>query len=100
MMFHPCDDHLIARPNVFLPEAVGRQVNRLGGSPDEDDLSRGSGSEEAGNRQPSLLVESCGLVAQFMHTPMNIGARVIIKSGHRVQDGPRLLGRCRIIKVN
>src|SRR5271165_5457557 len=35
-----------------------------------------------------------------MHTPVHVRAGPLVETGHRVQNGPRLLGRRRVVEVN
>ena len=85
------DDDLVPRLETRPEEAVGNQVDALGGAADEDDLGAVAGADELANAAPGALVRERGPLAEQVHAAVDVGIVLGVVPGHGVDDGSRFL---------
>ena len=99
VVLHLGDQHLVALAERVAPQAGGREVQPLGGAPDEDDLLRGLRGEEGRHPRPRLLVLPGGPFRQDMDAAVDIRVAGLVHPVHGVEHRPRLLGARRVVQV-
>ena len=94
------DDHLVAGLHEGAAEAVGDQIERLGGVAGEHDLVGAAGVDEARDLFASALEGVGGELAHPVHPPVHVGIVGFVSVPHGVEHLARLLGTGRGIQID
>ncbi len=97
-------DDLVARAQPGLaraaqPQALGDEVERLGGARGEDQLVLGSGADEALEHGARGLEVVGGALAQRVHAAVDVGAVARLEDAHGLQHRQRHLGGGAVVQV-
>ena len=60
----------------------------------------GMGTDEPGDLFPGLFIKVGGLRRKLVEAPVDVGVGLLVKTGHRLDDLPRLLAGGRRIQVH
>ena len=99
VVLHLGDQHLVTLAQRVAPQTGGREVQPLGGAPQEDDLLRGLRGKEGGHPRPRLLVLPGGPFRQDMDPAVDVRVAGLVHPVHGVEDRPGLLGARGVVQV-
>ena len=100
MVLERGDQDLVPGLQVRSSVRARDKVDRLGGSADKDDLAFARGIDELLHGGSGMLIRPGGALAEFVNPSMNVRAIKSIKTIHGVDDGLRLLRRCRVVQID
>src|SRR6266403_3552193 len=100
VMLEPRDHNFVVFLDVAVPPTLGDQIDALGGTTHEDDLTCGGSIQKSANFVPRALISIGRTCSQRVGSPVNVGILVAIKSRDPVNDRIRLLGSRGVVEPN
>ena len=100
MMLERGHDDLVPFADALPAEGLGHEVDRLGRAADEHDLAGLGGIHERSDLLTHLLVGVGRLDRECVHAAVDVRVGPPIHVGDRLDDGLRLLSRCRVVEVD
>ena len=87
-------------PDVAPAEALRHQVDALGRVAGEDDFAAGRGVQETLHLRAGGVVRRGRLLAEYVHTAVDVGVAVRVVAGEGVQHRARFLGRGGAVEID
>ena len=100
VVFHLCDDDLIARLHLRFAERGSHQIDRFCRTTRKDDFLDFLGIDERAHLLTGSLMEIGSLLREIMHPAMHVGIHVEILIPHGIEHHERLLCGSRVIEIH